>query len=105
VNFRGWLPEGRENPRYSQIIWQTKYAGLAVARTFDYYVHGGEIAWLDRPPPGMRGDTRALLDIWPIYATVRCDAPAAAAWPPYFLLLIGTIAAARWLKRSLVEEL
>ncbi|MGD8719341.1 MAG: glycosyltransferase family 39 protein [Candidatus Zixiibacteriota bacterium] len=103
VNFRGWLPEGRENPRYSQIIWQTKYAGLAVARTFDYYVHGGEIAWLDRPPPGMRGDTRALLDIWPIYATVRCDAPAAAAWPPYFLLLIGTIAAARWLKRSLAE--
>jgi hypothetical protein len=99
VNYRGWLPEGRSRPRYSQILWQFKYAGLAFARTVDYYVHGGELRWLDRPPPGLKGDDRALLDIWPVYAQVRCGAPAAAVWPPYLLLLIGTVAAARWLKR------
>jgi hypothetical protein len=99
VNFRGWLPAGRADPRYSQILWQFKYAGLAVARTVDYYVHRGELRWLDRPPPGLKGDDRALLDIWPVYAQVRCEAPAAAAWPPYLLLLVGTVAAARWLKR------
>jgi hypothetical protein len=99
TNYREWLPEGRSNPRYSQILRQFKYAGMAAVRTFDYYVHGGELRWLDRPPPGFRGDERALLDIWPIYAQVRCGAPAAAVWPPYFLLLIGTVAAARWLKR------
>ncbi|HUV87981.1 MAG TPA: hypothetical protein VMX79_12830 [bacterium] len=103
VNFRGWLPEGRANPRYSQILWHFKYAGLAAARTVDYYVHGGELRWLDRPPPGLKGDDRAMLDIWPVYAQVRCEAPAAAAWPPYLLLLVGTVAAARWLKRSLAE--
>lgn len=99
VNFREWIPEGRSNPRYSQIIWQFEYAGLAAARTFDYYVHAGELRWLDRPPPGIKGDDRALLDIWPVYAQVRGEAPAAAVWPPYLLLLIGTVAAARWLKR------
>jgi hypothetical protein len=99
VNFREWIPEGRANPRYSQIIWQFEYAGLAAARTVDYYVHAGELRWLDRPPPGIKGDDRALLDIWPVYAQVRCEAPAAAVWPPYLLLLIGTAAAARWLKR------
>jgi len=100
TNYREWLPEGRTNARYSQVLRQFGYAGLAVARTVDYYGHGGELHWLDRPPPGIRGDTRALLDIWPIYAQVRCDAPAAAVWPPYFLLLIATVAAARWLKRA-----
>ena len=99
VNYRGWLPAGRSRPRYSQILWQFKYAGLAVARTVDYYGHRGELRWLDRPPPGLKGDDRALLDIWPVYAQARCDAPAAAVWPPYLLLLIGTVAAARWLKR------
>ena len=99
TNYREWLPEGRSNPRYSQILRQFKYAGLAVARTFDYYVHGGELRWLDRPPPGIKGDQRALLDIWPIYAQVRCGASAAAVWPPYFLLLIGTVVVARWLRR------
>ncbi len=99
VNYRGWLPAGRAEPRYSQILWQFKYAGLAVARTVDYYVHRGELRWLDRPPPGLKGDDRALLDIWPVYAQVNGEARAAAVWPPYLLLLIGTVAAARWLKR------
>jgi hypothetical protein len=99
ANYREWLPEGRANPKYSQIFRQLKYAGLATARTVDYYVHGGELRWLDRPPPGIKGDERALLDIWPVYAQVRCGAPAAAVWPPYLLLLVGTAAAARWLKR------
>jgi hypothetical protein len=99
TNYREWLPEGRSNPRYSQVLRQFKYAGLAVARTVDYYVHRGELRWLDRPPPGLKGDERALLDIWPIYAQVRCGASAAAVWPAYLLLIIGTAAAARWLKR------
>ncbi|UCH77346.1 MAG: phospholipid carrier-dependent glycosyltransferase [Candidatus Coatesbacteria bacterium] len=98
VNYREWIPEGRTNPRYSQILRQLGYAPLAAVRTVDYYVHGGELRWFDRPPPGMRGDERALLDIWPVYAQVRCAAPAAAVWPPYLLLLIGTVAAARWLR-------
>ena len=99
TNYREWLPEGRTNPRYSQIFRQLEYAGLAAGRTVDYYVHGGELRWLDRPPPGIKGDERALLDIWPIYAQVRCDAAAAAVWPPYLLLLIATVAVARWFKR------
>jgi hypothetical protein len=98
ANYREWIPEGRTNPRYSQVLRQFGYAPLAAARTVDYYVHGGELRWLDRPPPGLRGDERALLDIWPVYAQVRCEAPAAAVWPPYLLLLISTVAAARWLR-------
>jgi len=99
VNYRRWLPEGRVNPRYAQIPAQFKYAGLAVARTFDYYVHRGELRWLDRPPPGLKGDERALLDIWPVFAQLRGGAPAATAWAPYLLLVIATAAAARWLRR------
>jgi hypothetical protein len=101
VNYRGWIPEGRTNPRYSQILWQAKYAAEAAVRTVDYYVHRGELRWLDRPPPGLRGDTRAMLDVWPVYSQVHGEAGPWALWPPYLLVAIGGVAAARWLTRML----
>jgi hypothetical protein len=104
VNYRGWLPEGRLNPRYSQILWQGEYAALAVARTVDYYVHGGVIRWFDLPPTCGHDVERAVVDIWPVAAQVSGGVPARVIWPPYLLILLGTGAAAAWLRRLVRRE-
>lgn len=99
VNYRGWIPKGRMDPRYAQIPWHFKYTALAAARTVDFYVHGGRLRWT-RLAPNFSADLEGnLLDIWPVYADVSGPAPAGAIWAAYGLLAVATAAAARWLWR------
>lgn len=104
VNYRGWLPRGRMEPAYSQILWQAKYAGLAFARTFDYYVHGGIIRWFDPPKTAGNDVERGMLDIWPVYAEVSGGVAGTTIWPLYILVAIGTAGAATWLRRLVRRE-
>jgi hypothetical protein len=104
VNYRGWLPEGRINPRYSQILWQFKYAGLAAARTVDYYVHDGRILWFDLPPTAGNDVERAVLSIWPVAAHTTRFVSGWIIWPGYLLFVAGTAAAALRLRGLLRRE-
>jgi len=104
VNFRGWIPEGRVNPRYAQIPRQFQYAGFALARTFDYYVHGRRFVWTEPSRWSATDWEGNLVNVWPVYAQVQGGASALQVWPLYVFLVVVTWTAASWLKKLLAAE-